>query len=959
MNNFPSNIIIMFWKKYQLYIISITANFLFILSFSGSIASADTKDMTGGIGAPANQPAQIRISWQMEVKYRILVDYFKLMRRREGAAVEWRDELGPEHDGKLPNDYIYIIDEVAEPGDYYYHIESAGYDDNISSSDIKVKVACFQAVCHLAALNDNYVPVGLLQTADIACENNWPMLHVAGWSYDPDNLAFGGTIVHIYDKDFSQVGLFQYIFNNIVNGSTTVPVENKTALVDMGRRGYTPVSGKQYGFDIKRPLPANEKFAPGAKLDINAYAINNGPKNQRLSRAGGPAKFQLTVPDCGQKTAKTIKFSKIKEQCPTMDFNGNKVIDDDDVLKLDQLLFSAHNVYNPEYDCDCNGSLDFYDLIAVQQTSFKQWPSAQDSGCAARDIFFSKILLGFYALASTDTVTISWIISEQKINEISGFEIWYRNAEQEKGEWQIKNAKISSQERLLTIPFPIEEGINNYEFGIHVLLTSGLIFDERMAKLEPTWVYFQETGPLADPIFPVDANLQPMNQPFPSTRANEVKALVLIDNGLYNKLNPEVDEYIALAQSRRKFLIARDSNKLVDNYSFLQVRELVKNYRKEYPALEGVLFIGDIELPTFYKNRDDLLDVRYFPSYYEDLDMKLVRNYALGAIDPKCDETTKPYCNVRHNYTVPEHHFDEIKSFPIDMDIWTSYLPVGGNDISSGDYNGFAEQLKPFFNKAADFYKGKYSPQPKMYIVSNDLSGNQDRNFWELYKDVSAIDFYAMNPDADGTVSPTTATNKYCLRNGRTAKDCYQRVALEDYASDRDFRTVYNQREWMGEDWQIPDIFLNHMTSNNYEFVVVTVHSFPSESIIKSDKARELSNGGMIMLASGCGVAGFKQKNLSVAGGSIYAPFPAENILVSYLYGSSNFLAAVGSPFSRAHADKFDDLVYYMKQNGDYLGAANFKRMRLLSQIANNSFELRELLNEMLLGDPFLDVSRY
>jgi hypothetical protein len=41
---------------------------------------------------------------------------------------------------------------------------------------------------------------------------------------------------------------------------------------------------------------------------------------------------------------------------------------------------------------------------------------------------------------------------------------------------------------------------------------------------------------------------------------------------------------------------------------------------QQYPALEGVLFIGNIKLPSFFQSRTDTADTRLLPRYYEDLD---------------------------------------------------------------------------------------------------------------------------------------------------------------------------------------------------------------------------------------------------------------------------------------------------------------------------------------------------
>jgi len=426
------------------------------------------------------------------------------------------------------------------------------------------------------------------------------------------------------------------------------------------------------------------------------------------------------------------------------------------------------------------------------------------------------------------------------------------------------------------------------------------------------------------------------------TVLSNTAALVLVDNRLYALLENEINLYIELAEQRRAFDIVVDSDKNLDDYSYQNIRNLIKSYRASYPGLEGVLFIGNIKLPSFYKNRADILPIRSFPAYYEDFDLNVTRHYGPGAVDPYCDGGNSPYCQVvkEGGYTVPEHDFDDILDYPTAPDIWTSHMPVG---MSNNDtYHDFANQLRPYLNKIIDFYQGRYVPEKKMYMVSNDLG---EFDFWQLYDDVSNVDFYSMNPSQDTT----------CICSGRSAEECYTRVPLESYNSNADFLADYSSRFWMGEKWQSPDIFTRHMTSNNYEFVVVVAHGTEKGCIINSTQAHNLLNGGIVMMVKGCSAAGFKQPQ---SPSNVESVWPAENLLVNYLVGNSNCLAALGDPYVRAHYPYFEKIINLMKNDSEYLGRAHFKRMQHLYATAGDRIALKENLGEMLLGDPFLDVTK-
>jgi len=83
----------------------------------------------------------------------------------------------------------------------------------------------------------------------------------------------------------------------------------------------------------------------------------------------------------------------------------------------------------------------------------------------------------------------------------------------------------------------------------------------------------------------------------------------------------------------------------------------------------------------------------------------------------------------------------------------------------------------------------------------------------------------------------------------------------------------------------------------------------------------------------------------------------ADNIMGSYLYGSSQALAVMGDPFWRGRFAHYPTLWHHLVTQGSYLGKAHYLRMKRLYCEANNDpWVLREKGMEMLLGDPFLDL---
>lgn len=135
-------------------------------------------------------------------------------------------------------------------------------------------------------------------------------------------------------------------------------------------------------------------------------------------------------------------------------------------------------------------------------------------------------------------------------------------------------------------------------------------------------------------------------------------------------------------------------------------------------------------------------------------------------------------------------------------------------------------------------------------------------------------------------------------------------------------------------------------------FVWWNVHSNPEGSLISSEQAYRMENGGLIALLNGCAVGGFRQ-----CGSRSHVDVetvPETNVLASVVLGSSAFLAAVGSPHNRVddeHATPFFEHLYAK----GYLGMAHLLRLRQQDRDSPEAGVLRGR-QEMLLGDPFLDV---
>lgn len=424
------------------------------------------------------------------------------------------------------------------------------------------------------------------------------------------------------------------------------------------------------------------------------------------------------------------------------------------------------------------------------------------------------------------------------------------------------------------------------------------------------------------------------------------KALMLVDERLYSLLKTELDQYRSAASARRGFGIDLRVMSHLDDMPAPAVRNYVIQARTENPALEGVLYIGNVHLPSFYKNRADLTDTRLYPAYFEDLDATFTQEQPPGSIDPLCDGTNDLHCAVGGPLTVPPHDFDAIKpgASPA-TELWAAFLPVGVAGTVNG-YGDFADQLRPFLSKVSAYYSGQHVPNGRLYYVGNDI-GERFEWSWDAFGN-QKIDFY-------GKPGPNGETDAACIANGQNL--CYTRWPVESFATAAAFRSYYETFPWVAEQWQRSDILIPHMNQSLYSVVQINTHALEEwSSIISNVEAKALTNAGLIVELNGCLVAGFAQPYSSSYVNTEVSP--SNNLALSFLYGSSKTIAVMGEPFSRVHYANYPLIHREMKVNRAYLGLAHRTRMAENYAAAGNStLALKDHAIEMLLGDPFMDLN--
>ena len=358
------------------------------------------------------------------------------------------------------------------------------------------------------------------------------------------------------------------------------------------------------------------------------------------------------------------------------------------------------------------------------------------------------------------------------------------------------------------------------------------------------------------------------------------RAVVLVDARLHAPLAALFAEYAREAGQRRGFTIAVEVVTGLDDLPFEAVRERLRALRHAHSELEGVLFVGNVCLPSLYSPRGDNTQTRYLPQVYQDLDLVLEQRLVPTGPDQELTEATR---------RIPAHDFDWLnRGAEPGVELWAAFLPVGLADPAANSYEAWARQLSPFLRKAIDYHTRRPQPPRRLYKVSNQL--------WDLaaawtYYGPQRIDFYATNPLDKGTVAVETPADKFCPL---PAEQAYVRSPMERFASWEEFETWYRQHEWMGEGWQKDAIYLEHMNRTAYDVAWVNVHSCENFSLVSSEQARSIRRGALVMMLSGCGVGGYRQPGHDSFVDTEVAP--EHNILCAYVYGASQTLACARRP---------------------------------------------------------------
>jgi hypothetical protein len=371
-----------------------------------------------------------------------------------------------------------------------------------------------------------------------------------------------------------------------------------------------------------------------------------------------------------------------------------------------------------------------------------------------------------------------------------------------------------------------------------------------------------------------------------------------------------------------------------------EVRRAIRDWRVARPGLEGILFVGNVKLPSFFMPRPDTPSTRLWPRYYEDLTMVAERRITPGTILREAQPGRPGPCVAGlKEFKVPEHDFDELARGPSrGPQLWAAFLPVGYPEEAQNTYEGWAKQLAPFFQKTRAFYGGTTSYGRGLYLVSNDLSClARSRPVWKALGP-RGIEYYAINEKGPGAFKNNPAG--------------YVRADMSQYASLDEFLAYAGRLPWMDEGWQSADVFLAHMRQSRRRFVWWNVHSNPELSLVTSRQAHDMENGGLIALLNGCAVAGFRQPG-SHSHVDVRTS-PANNVSVSVVYGRSAFLAALGCPHNRVNDERATPLFEDMYADG-YLGRAHLLRLRQQDRDSPEPATLRTH-QEMLIGDPFLDT---
>jgi hypothetical protein len=305
--------------------------------------------------------------------------------------------------------------------------------------------------------------------------------------------------------------------------------------------------------------------------------------------------------------------------------------------------------------------------------------------------------------------------------------------------------------------------------------------------------------------------------------------------------------------------------------------------------------------------------------------------------------------NVLHSipFTVGEHDFDGFYLGADEgLELWTAFLPVGYGVPAMDKYESWGDQLRLFLTKAAAFHENPGQYARNLYHLGNDLNMvGQLEAIWDLIGPES-IDYYAVNTLGAGQCDGNSA--------------CYRRAPMEDYESLTDFLDYARQLEWMGEGWQDPAVFLEHMNTGDHfprRVVWWNVHSSPGHSLISAAQARndiDWGRGGAVALMNGCLVGSYVRPGETLPPHAFAVPHPFDNVMASLLYGQSAFIAAVGSVPPRGSSAYYGLLLDRIYTDG-YLGQADRERSDYSDMMHPGRMDLRGHW-DILIGDPFVDA---
>jgi hypothetical protein len=417
-----------------------------------------------------------------------------------------------------------------------------------------------------------------------------------------------------------------------------------------------------------------------------------------------------------------------------------------------------------------------------------------------------------------------------------------------------------------------------------------------------------------------------------------VKALVLLDTRLHKFVERELTYYIEAAAKHRQFRIAILPVDKLDDTPPEKIRAVLQRWHASRPEIEGILFAGNVKLPSFFMPRPDIHSTRLWPRFYEDLDMEPSQT-----IPPGMELTDRPewprVAGVK-SLKAGAHDYDSLKEGPSPgAEWWVSFLPVGFQKDSQNTYESWGRQMFTFLKKAAAYHSGAFTYGRGLYLVSNDSSLlERARPVWNAVGP-EQIEFYSVNESGPGVF--------------KNNPDGYRRVSLEKYPTLDAFLTHARGLPWMDEGWQSAAVFLKHMAQSRRRIVWWNVHSNPGLSLVTFNQAREMSGGGLIALLNGCSVGGFRQPGSTSCVDT--KATPEQNVLTNLIYGNSAFVAALGSTHDRVTDEHGTPLLQNL-YNGGYLGKAHLLRLQQADKdVHGNPMQLREF-QEILIGDPFADA---